>query len=130
MIYTTLGKTNLRVSVAGLGTGGFSRLGLKTGKSEDEAARLIHEAVGLGINFIDTAPAYGTEGVVGRALKTIPRDRVVVATKAGVFRSGEWCTPARVVESLDNSLRLMGTDYVDVFNLHGVEPQQYAHAFD
>ena len=44
MIYTTLGKTNLRVSVAGLGTGGFSRLGLKTGKSEDEAARLIHEA--------------------------------------------------------------------------------------
>src|SRR3954470_15590915 len=98
MHYTTLGKTNLRVSVAGLGTGGFSRLGLKTGKSEDEAARLIHEAVGLGINFIDTAPAYGTEGVVGRALKTIPRDRVVVATKAGVFRSGEWCTPARVVE--------------------------------
>jgi len=46
MIYTTLGKTNLRVSVAGLGTGGFSRLGLKTGKSEDEAARLIHEGSG------------------------------------------------------------------------------------
>ena len=82
MEYTTLGRTGLRVSVAGLGTGGFSRLGLKTGKTEDEAARLIHEAVGLGINFIDTAPAYGTEGVVGIALKTLPRDQVVIATKA------------------------------------------------
>src|SRR3954471_16531317 len=81
MQYTTLGKTDLRVSVAGLGTGGFSRLGLKTGKSEDEAARLIHEAVDLGVNFIDTATSYGTEGVVGRALKTIPRDSVVIATK-------------------------------------------------
>ncbi len=45
MQYTTLGNTGLRVSVAGLGTGGFSRLGLKTGKTEDESARLIHEAV-------------------------------------------------------------------------------------
>jgi aryl-alcohol dehydrogenase-like predicted oxidoreductase len=130
MEYTTLGRTGLRVSVAGLGTGGFSRLGLMTGKSEAEAARLIHEAVGLGINFIDTAPSYGTEGVVGLALKTMPRDQVVIATKAAVFRGGEWWSPARVVESLDNSLRLMGTDYVDVFNLHGVEPRQYDHALN
>ena len=82
MQYNTLGKTGLRVSAAGLGTGGFSRLGLKAGKTEDESARLIHEAVGLGINFIDTAASYGTEGVVGKALKTIPRDQVVIATKA------------------------------------------------
>jgi L-galactose dehydrogenase len=67
MQYTILGRTKLRVSVAGLGGGGFSRLRLKTGKSEDEAARLVLEAVDLGINFIDTAAAYGTEGVVGRA---------------------------------------------------------------
>ena len=90
MDYTTLGRTGLRVSVAGLGTGGFSRLGLMTGKSEAESARLIHEAVGLGINFIDTAPAYGTEGVVRLALKTLPREQIVLATKAGVFRGGEW----------------------------------------
>ena len=48
MNYTTLGKTGVRVSVAGLGTGGFSRLGLKAGKTEEEAARLIHEAVEIG----------------------------------------------------------------------------------
>ena len=86
MQYTTLGNTGLRVSVAGLGTGGFSRLGLKSGKTEDESARLIHEAVDLGINFIDTAANYGTEGVVGKALKTIPRDQVVIATKAQIPR--------------------------------------------
>ncbi len=130
MDYTTLGKTGLRVSVAGLGTGGFSRLGLKTGKTEAESARLIHEAVGLGVNFIDTAPPYGTEGVVGLALKTIPRDSVVVATKSHIYRNNVWATPENVVASLDNSLRLMGTDYVDVFNLHGIEPDHYDYALN
>jgi aryl-alcohol dehydrogenase-like predicted oxidoreductase len=130
MQYTTLGRTGLRVSVAGLGTGGFSRMGLKSGKTEDEAARLVLDAVDLGINFIDTAPAYGTEAVVGYALKTIPRDSVVIATKAHVYRNNEWASPERVVASLDNSLRLMGTDYVDVFNLHGIEPEQYDYALE
>jgi aryl-alcohol dehydrogenase-like predicted oxidoreductase len=130
MQYTTLGKTGLRVSVAGLGTGGFSRMGLKSGKTEDDAARLVLDAVELGINFIDTAPPYGTEGVVGKALKSIPRDSVVVATKSTVFRNSEWWSPERAVASLDNSLRLMGTDYVDVFNLHAVEPQMYDYVLD
>jgi len=130
MQYTTLGRTGLKVSVAGLGTGGFSRMGLKTGKSEDEAARLVLDAVELGVNFIDTAPPYGTEGVVGRALQQIPRDSVVVATKSTVHRNNEWWTPARVVASLDNSLRLMGTDHVDVFNLHAVDPFMYDYARD
>jgi aryl-alcohol dehydrogenase-like predicted oxidoreductase len=130
MQYNTLGRTGLKVSVAGLGTGGFSRMGLKSGKSEEEAARLILDAVDLGINFIDTAPPYGTEGVVGKALKSIPRDKVVVATKSTVRRNGEWWTPERVVQSLDNSLRLFGTDYVDVFNLHAVEAPTYDYALD
>ena len=71
MQYTTLGKTGLKVSVAGLGCGGFSRLGIPAGKTEDEAARLVLDAVDLGINFIDTAPAYGTEATVGKVLKSM-----------------------------------------------------------
>ncbi len=130
MQYTTHGRTGLRVSVAGLGTGGFSRMGLKSGRTEDESARLILDAIDLGINFIDTAPPYGTEGVVGKALKSVPRDKVVVATKSSVRRNGEWWTPQRMVASLDDSLRLMGADYVDVFNLHGVEPQMYDYALN
>jgi aryl-alcohol dehydrogenase-like predicted oxidoreductase len=130
MQYTTLGRTGLRVSVAGLGTGGFSRMGLKSGKTEDESARLILDAVDLGVNFIDTAPPYGTEGVVGKALKSVKRDAVVVATKAFIHRNNEWSTPERVVASLDNSLRLMGTDFVDVFNLHGIEAHEYDYALN
>jgi aryl-alcohol dehydrogenase-like predicted oxidoreductase len=130
MEYTTLGNTGLRVSVAGLGTGGFSRLGLKSGLSEAQSARLIEEAVGLGVNFIDTAPAYGTEGVVGRALKFIPREKLVIATKAAIYSGDARFAPARMVESLDNSLRRMGTDHVDVFNLHAVELDEYDEALE
>jgi aryl-alcohol dehydrogenase-like predicted oxidoreductase len=130
MQYTTLGRTGLRVSIAGLGTGGFSRMGLKSGKTEEESARLVLGAVDLGVNFIDTAPPYGTEGVVGKALKRIPRDSVVVATKAFIHRNDEWSSPERVVASLDNSLRLLGTDYVDVFNLHGIEAYEYDYALN
>ncbi len=130
MQYTTLGKTGLRVSVAGLGTGGFSRMGLKSGLNEDESARLVRDAIDLGVNFIDTAPPYGTEGVVGKALKHVARDQVVVATKAFIHRNNEWSTPERVLASLDNSLRLLGTDYVDVFNLHGIEAYEYEYALN
>src|ERR1700752_1227371 len=108
---TILGRTGLNVSVAGLGTGGFSRMGLKSGKTEEESARLILDGLSLGINVIDTAPSYGTEGVVGRALKSVPRDQVVIATKAQIHRNDTWYAPAQVVASLDNSLRAMGTDY-------------------
>src|SRR6185312_11314694 len=130
MYFTTLGATQLRVSVAGLGTGGFSRMGLKSGLNEDQSARLVLEAVDLGVNFIDTAPPYGTEGVVGKALKQLKRDSVVVATKSTVRRDGEVWSAERMVQSLDNSLKAMGTDYVDVFNLHAVETPFYDHAIN
>jgi predicted aldo/keto reductase-like oxidoreductase len=52
--YTTLGKTGLKVSMAGLGCGGFSRLGLSAGKTEDEAVLLVREAVDMGINFVES----------------------------------------------------------------------------
>jgi aryl-alcohol dehydrogenase-like predicted oxidoreductase len=130
MQHTTLGHTKLRVSVAGLGAGGFSRLGLKAGKTEDEAARLVLEAVDLGVNFIDTAAAYGTEGVIGRALTSLQRDQVVISTKSTVRRAGERVTPEGLLASIDNSLRAMGTEYIDVFNLHGVLLDDYGYALE
>jgi L-galactose dehydrogenase len=75
MEYVTLGRTGLRVSVAGLGCGGFSRLGLGTGKSEEEAVALVRHALDLGVNLLDTAAVYGTEGVVGQAIKSVPQRR-------------------------------------------------------
>ena len=130
MEYTTLGRTGLRVSVAGLGCGGFSRLGLNTGGDEASAIGIVRAALDLGVNLIDTAAPYGTEGVVGKALKGVPRDKVVIATKASVIRGGERYAPERVVASLDNSLRELGVDCIDMFQLHAVAPSGYDYVRD
>ena len=130
MDYVTLGRTGLEVSVAGLGCGGFSRLGLGTGKSEAEAVALVRQALDLGINLLDTAAVYGTEGVVGQAIKSVPRDSVVIATKAWIPHREGRSAAERAVASLDNSLRQLGTDYVDIFQLHGVSPRAYDRAVE
>ena len=82
MHYTTLGRTGMKVSVAGLGCGGFSQLGLGTGGGEDNAIAIVRQAIGLGVNLFDTAAAYGTEAVLGKAIRSVPRDSVVICTKA------------------------------------------------
>jgi len=128
MDYVTLGRTGLRVSVAGLGCGGFSRLGLGRGKSETEAVALIHQALDLGVNLFDTAAAYGTEAVLGKALKGIPREEVVIATKAPFNVSNPNASAESAVDSLDSSLRQLATDYIDIYQLHGVAPAAYDHA--
>ncbi len=128
MEYTTLGRTGLRVSVAGLGCGGFSRLGLSTGKTAAEAVALVRLGIEYGITLIDTAAQYGTEEIVGQAIADIPRDSVVVATKFMPRRDNVPQTPSQLMEGLEASLRLLRTDHVDIFQLHGVALGQYDHA--
>jgi aryl-alcohol dehydrogenase-like predicted oxidoreductase len=130
MDYVILGKTGLRVGVAGLGCGGFSQLGLAQGKSQSDAVAIIHQALELGVNFFDTAAAYGTEEVLGRAIKTVRREEVVIATKAPFSFSNPHSTPEGIVTSLDKSLRQLDTDYVDVYQLHRVPPGAYDHALN
>ena len=125
MQYTTLGRTGLNVSVAGLGCGGFSRLGLGTGQSAEHAAGIIRQALDLGVNLIDTAAAYGTEAVVGAALRDVSRDSVVVCTKASRQPGDTTFSADKVIASLDASLQRLGLDYVDVFQLHAVPPTAY-----
>jgi len=127
MIYRTLGRTGLKVSAAGLGGGGFSRLGLSKGKTEAEVVALIRLALDLGVNIIDTAASYGTEAVIGQAIKSVRRDSLVITTKASPARYASWelFTPENVVASIDNSLRQLQTDYLDVLQLHAVAPQIY-----
>jgi aryl-alcohol dehydrogenase-like predicted oxidoreductase len=119
MDYTTLGKTGLKVSVAGLGCGGNSRIGLGTGLSEAQSIALVREALDLGVNILDTANAYETEGIVGKAIKGWPRDSVVISTKSHATSA------SAVLANLDNSLRQLDTDYVDIFHLHGLGPAAY-----
>lgn len=126
MEYTTLGRTGLKVSVAGLGCGGASRLGLGTGHDKAHAIGIVQRALDLGINFIDTAQYYGTEAAVGAAIYGRPRDSVVISTKHKVsLIDGTVFTVAEILAGLDRSLRALGTDHVDVFCLHTVLPKEY-----
>jgi aryl-alcohol dehydrogenase-like predicted oxidoreductase len=129
MDYTTLGKTGLKVSVAGLGCGGPSRLGYRGGPgAEEHAVRMIKLALDLGVNFLDTAESYTTEGVVGKAIAGWPRDRLVISTKKTLPPSDSADAEKEIRSGLEQSLRLLGTDYIDVYHLHGVEPKDYPFA--
>jgi aryl-alcohol dehydrogenase-like predicted oxidoreductase len=130
MDYTTLGATGLRVSVAGLGCGGSARLGMPWGKSKAESVAIVRQTIDLGVNFLDTAAAYGTEPIVGAALAQVPRASVVVATKATIQDGDRLLSAQEVTASLDRSLRALGTDYIDLFQLHGVRPSAYDHAVE
>ena len=128
MNYVQLGRTNLRTSVIGLGAGGPSRLGQKTGNSEAESVRIVREALDLGINLIDTAEAYGTQPIVGRAIRDVPRDEVILSTKKGVYRDDVPVSAADFTAGVEQSLRELGVDTIDIFHLHGVKAHQYPHA--
>ena len=128
MQYTTLGRTGLKVSVAGLGTGGFSRLGLANGGTEDEAIAVVRTAHELGVTLFDTGTNYMNEAVLGQALKPIRRDEIVITTKSPIHRGDGKRSVDEIVGMLDASLRDLRTDYVDVFQLHGPPPAFYEYA--
>jgi 1-deoxyxylulose-5-phosphate synthase len=130
--YRRLGRTGLQVSALALGT---VELGLDYGiavpgefgrPAEAEAIRLVHSALDGGMNLIDTARAYGeSEAVLGRALRD-RRGEVVLATKVRTQRD-DGTTPAgaelhqHMQASLETSLRLLQTDYVDIWQVHNVD---------
>lgn len=121
-----LGRTGLEVSAVGLGCGGHSRLGMATGGDEVRATDLVRHALDLGITFIDTARAYGTEGAVGRGIAG-RRGGLVLSSKVLPRGRDGLLTAAAVTDSLEKSLERLGTDVIDVFHLHGVAPEDYPY---
>ena len=120
----TLGRTGLEVTRMGLGCGGPSRVGQSTGRSKAESVAVVREALDAGVNFIDTAEAYHTEEIVGEAIRGLDRSSLVLSTK----KRSRWpITPQDVRDSLEASLRRLGTDYVDVYHLPGVVLADYCH---
>lgn len=122
----TLGRTGLDVSVAGLGCGGHSRLGQSYGASEAESVAVIHRALDLGINLIDTAQLYGTEDIVGRALKG-RRDGVVLSTKAMPVHEDRPIKAKPLRKAVEKSLKRLRTDHVDLFFVHGMKVGDLHH---
>lgn len=119
----SLGQTGLNVSVMSLGGAALGDMygTLRPG----EAADCVHRAIDLGINLIDTSPFYGltrSETVLGEILQGGWRDRTFLCTKAGRDDVDHFdFTPTHIEESLDASLKRLGTDYVDILIAHDIE---------
>lgn len=95
-------------------------------QKEDDAIKAIQTALGLGVNWIDTAPFYGwggSERIIGKAIRD-RRDKVYIFTKCGAVRdeTGEWtetdCRPETMRREVDESLKRLGTDHIDMLQLH------------
>jgi len=108
-----LGNTGLKVSKLGFGTFDFGVPSLNI--SPEEGGRILLESYRLGVNFWDTSDDYGSHPHVAAALKLVPREEVVISTKTSAKRGEE------AEKSLRNSLKQLGTDYVDIFLLHFVK---------
>jgi L-galactose dehydrogenase len=120
MLYRKLGRTDLEISAVSFGTGSLGELFGPL--DEADALRLVDAAIDAGINFIDTSPFYGSaEYRLGKALPG-KRDKVILGTKAGRYGLTDFdYSRKRVRDSVEHSLRLMGTDYLDILQLHDIE---------
>ncbi len=122
MRYVELGKSGLKVSCIGLGAWqiGASEWGWNRSYGEESVVRAIRRAYELGVNFIDTAEIYGggvSEELVGKAVKEF-RDEVVIATKVW----GTHLTYDGVMKACERSLRRLGTDVIDLYQIHWPNP--------
>jgi aryl-alcohol dehydrogenase-like predicted oxidoreductase len=125
MEYRAVGLSGLRVSVIGLGCNNFGRQ-----CDLDTSRDIVRTALDAGVTFFDTANVYGhgqSEVFLGQALRGL-RSEVVIATKFGVHASAEggrpWVRASRadILAAVDESLRRLGTDYIDLFQLHWPDP--------
>ena len=122
--YRLLGRTGVRVSPLCLGAMNFGG-----GTDESVAIRIIHAALDAGLNFIDTANSYNgglSEVIVGKALAG-RRDRVILATKAhnrvGDGPNDQGNSRLHLLTACDDSLRRLGTDYIDLYQMHRASPE-------
>src|SRR6266404_4887655 len=133
MDFVNLGCTGLKVSRICLGTMTYGSTKWRKWVLEEEQSRpLIRQAIEAGINFFDTADMYSlgaSEEILGRALKDFgpPRDRLVIGTKVfnamGDDPNQRGLSRKHIFHAIDESLRRLGTDYVDLYQIHRFDPE-------
>ncbi len=123
MKYRSLGQTGLEVSIISFGASSLG--GVFRDISEAEGIRTVHVALDAGVNFIDVSPYYGAtkaESVLGKALREVGRDRFYLATKVGQYGEGKFdFSKERVARSVEESMRRLGVDYIDLIQCHDIE---------
>ena len=127
MKYRTLGKTDLKVSLAAFGTGGPSQFGQNKGLEQRQQTALVRRCLDLGVNLFDTHEGYGeSEAILGEALRGVPRDSYHIVTKWSYHSGGGVGRDAAAfADSVERSLRRLNTDYVDVMMIHGILAAEY-----
>jgi L-galactose dehydrogenase len=129
MDYIELGKTGVKVSVAALGCGGHSRLGQHQGAPIESSIRVVHEAIDLGINFIDTAEPPFMEEIVGQAIKD-RRDSVMISTKLHTDHAGVRTDATTLRSYVEGALTRLHSEVIDLFYLQGIKPSDYDYSVD
>lgn len=130
MKYRSTEKFPVKVSVVGLGCWGLSGPSVWRNSSDESSIKVVHKTLELGVNFFDVAPVYGfghAEGILGKAIKGFPRDKIVIATKCGLIwdqrgRIKRCLSKESIMAEIDASLKRLKVDYVDLYQLHWPDP--------
>lgn len=128
MIYKKVKMIQEEISAIGIGCWGFG--GDWDTSDEQRAIDIIHAAIDLGVNLFDVAPVYGwgvSEQILGKALKDAKREKVLIASKAGLtwekkYETQNNLSKANLMREIDESLTRLQTDYIDIYQMHWPDP--------
>ncbi|MEN1936844.1 aldo/keto reductase [Paenibacillus sp. 102] len=129
MDFSQLKKTNIKISEIGFGTNAVGGHNLYTNIDEEQGKKMIEEAIRGGVTFFDTSDSYGlgrSEEILGETIKH-KRSELVIATKGGIEKLNDGSTrinnsPKYMRTAVENSLKRLKTDYIDLYYIHLVDP--------
>jgi aryl-alcohol dehydrogenase-like predicted oxidoreductase len=129
MLYKKVGMIKEEISAIGLGCWNFG--GQWDNEIGDNSIKIVHAAIDNGVNLFDVAPVYGfgtSEEILGSALQNGKREKVLIASKCGLIWNDEKeisnnLTKTSILEEIDDSLKRLKTDYIDIYQLHWPDPK-------
>lgn len=129
MKFKRVDKLDFEISAVGFGCWAAGGSSVWNNSDDDETVRTIQRAIELGVNFFDVAPVYGfghAETILGKAI-TGQRDKIIIATKCGLIwddanNISNNLVPESIEREIDDSLRRLNTDYIDIYQLHWPDP--------